>query len=90
MWLATTKEHHASLCRELPNLRSIRALGKSVTGWQVLPADASGSFLIIKLKTSIGNDEGYGAGMPFGSWGDVCPEAIAAVSQWIEAGAPNN
>ena len=40
VWLATTKEHHASLCRELPNLRSIRALGKTVTGWQVLPADA--------------------------------------------------
>ncbi len=40
VWLATTKEHHASLRREFPNMRSIRVLGKAVTGWQVLPADA--------------------------------------------------
>ena len=40
VWLATTKEHHASLRREFPNMRSIPVLGKKVTGWQVLPADA--------------------------------------------------
>ncbi len=40
VWLATTKEHHASLRREFPNMRSIRVLGKRVTGWQVLPADS--------------------------------------------------
>lgn len=40
VWLATTKEHHASLRREFPNMRSIRLLGKAVTAWQVLPADA--------------------------------------------------
>jgi hypothetical protein len=40
VWLATTKEHHESLRREFPNLRSIQLLGKAVTGWQVLPADA--------------------------------------------------
>jgi hypothetical protein len=40
VWLATTKEHHASLLQEFPNMRSIRVLGKPVTGWQVLPADA--------------------------------------------------
>jgi len=40
VWLATTEEHHRSLRREFPNLRSIRVLGKKVTGWQVLPADA--------------------------------------------------
>ena len=40
VWLATTEEHHASLGREFPNMRSIKVLGKSVTGWQVLPADA--------------------------------------------------
>lgn len=39
VWLATTKEHHDSLLQEFPNMRSIRVLGKSVTGWQVLPAD---------------------------------------------------
>jgi hypothetical protein len=40
VWLATTEEHHQSLHREFPNLRSIQVLGKPVTGWQVLPADA--------------------------------------------------
>ena len=40
VWVATTKEHHASLRRELPNLRSIRTFGVGETGWQVLPVDA--------------------------------------------------
>jgi len=40
VWLATTSEHHESLRREFPNMRSIGVLGKDVTGWQVLPADA--------------------------------------------------
>ena len=40
VWLATTAEHHASLRGEFPNMRSIRVLGKPITGWQVLPADA--------------------------------------------------
>ncbi len=40
VWLATTPEHHASLKREFPNMRSIAVFGKPVTGWQVLPADA--------------------------------------------------
>jgi hypothetical protein len=40
VWLATTEEHHASLRQDFPHLRSIGVLGKKVTGWQVLPADA--------------------------------------------------
>jgi hypothetical protein len=40
VWLATTREHHQSLRREFPNMRSIGVLGKKVTGWQVLPVDA--------------------------------------------------
>ena len=45
VWLATTEEHHQSLRREFPNMRSIQVLaknvlGKKVTGWQVLSADA--------------------------------------------------
>jgi hypothetical protein len=40
VWLATTPEHHESLRREFPNMRSIAVFGKEVTGWQVLPADA--------------------------------------------------
>src|ERR1035441_2127394 len=42
VWLATTEEHHERLRREFPNMRSIQAFGKKVTGWQVLPADAPG------------------------------------------------
>ena len=41
VWLATTEEHHESLRREFPNMRSIQVLGKKMTGWQVLPGDAS-------------------------------------------------
>jgi hypothetical protein len=40
VWLATTEEHHESLRRDFPNMRSIGVLGKGVTGWQVLPSDA--------------------------------------------------
>lgn len=40
VWLAITQEHHQSLRREFPNMRSIQVLGKPVTGWQVLPVDA--------------------------------------------------
>ena len=40
VWLATTEEHHASLRREFPNMRSIQEFGTKVTGWQVLPVDA--------------------------------------------------
>jgi len=40
VWLATTADHHESLRPEFPNMRSIELLGKKITGWQVLPADA--------------------------------------------------
>jgi hypothetical protein len=40
VWLATTKEHHASLRGELPPLRSITVFGTGETGWQVLPVTA--------------------------------------------------
>jgi hypothetical protein len=40
VWIATTAEHHASLRRELPSLRSIAVLGTGETGWQILPSGA--------------------------------------------------
>jgi hypothetical protein len=40
VWLATTEEHHPSLAREFPNMRSIQLFGNKITGWQVLPAAA--------------------------------------------------
>jgi hypothetical protein len=40
VWLATTEEHHESLRRDFPHMRSIQMFGKEPTGWQVLPVDA--------------------------------------------------
>ena len=40
VWIATTLEHHESLRGDFPGMRSIHVLGKGITGWQVLPADA--------------------------------------------------
>jgi hypothetical protein len=40
VWLAATEQHHESLRREFPNMRSIQMLGRNVTHWQVLPAEA--------------------------------------------------
>jgi hypothetical protein len=41
VWVATTREHHASLRRELPSLRKVQVLaGGAETGWQVLPAES--------------------------------------------------
>jgi len=39
VWLATTDEHHESLRREFPAMRSIQVFGGGTTGWQLLPAD---------------------------------------------------
>lgn len=38
VWIATVREHHASLRAELPSMRSIGVLGDGETGWQILPA----------------------------------------------------
>jgi hypothetical protein len=40
IWLATTSDHHESLGREFPHMRSIQVFGTPVTGWQILPSDA--------------------------------------------------
>lgn len=36
VWLATTYEHHESLQRDFPSMRSIGVLGPGTTGWQLL------------------------------------------------------
>jgi hypothetical protein len=38
VWLATTSEHHESLKRDFPSMRSIQLFGPGPTGWQVLPS----------------------------------------------------
>lgn len=42
VWIATRKEHHASLKKNFPLMRSIYILsdGKAETEWQMLPLDA--------------------------------------------------
>lgn len=40
VWLATTFEHHESLRKELPSMRTIRLFGGKESGWQNLPEDA--------------------------------------------------
>lgn len=41
VWIATTREHHESLRRDFPSMRSIGVLGEEVSSWQVLPAEAA-------------------------------------------------
>jgi hypothetical protein len=41
VWLATAKEHHESLRREFPSMRTIQLFGSPVSAWQVLPAGAA-------------------------------------------------
>lgn len=40
VWIATTPEHHASLKKDFPSMRSIKVFGPGESGWQVLPMDA--------------------------------------------------
>jgi hypothetical protein len=39
VWIGTKKEHHASLIKEFPNMRSIAIFGPGISGWQVLSKD---------------------------------------------------
>ena len=41
VWIATQREHHDSLRRELPSIRSIEIFGSNVTSWQIIPSSAS-------------------------------------------------
>lgn len=41
VWIATTNEHHDSLKKSFPNMRSIMVFGGGETGWQLLPENAS-------------------------------------------------
>ena len=41
VWLATSEEHHASLRRDFPHMRSLQLFNTPVTHWQILPVDAS-------------------------------------------------
>lgn len=40
VWIATTVEHHKSLKKDFPIMRSIQLFGSGESSWQVLPKDA--------------------------------------------------
>jgi hypothetical protein len=54
---------------------------------RVVPGDAGASMLYIKLTLLTNNDPHYGAGMPLGAAGSVCPAAVDAIKTWIDKGA---
>ena len=41
VWVATRREHHASLLLEFPSMRSISVLGKEDTQWRLIPSDSN-------------------------------------------------
>ncbi|MEI8133609.1 MAG: hypothetical protein WCH46_00865 [bacterium] len=40
VWIATSAEHHESLKKMLPSMRSIEVLGNGETNWQMIPQSA--------------------------------------------------
>jgi hypothetical protein len=59
----------------------------SATMRRVSPGDPDNSLLYRKLSTKTGQSPEYGSGMPFGTPGSVCPEALDVVRSWIQSGA---
>jgi hypothetical protein len=57
---------------------------------RVDPGHADASMLYIKLTLDTSHDPQYGAGMPLTAPASVCPAAVNAVADWINAGAPAN
>jgi len=63
IWISTKAEHHATLKKIFPSMRSIHVLGNGETNWQNLPAEADdfeeSAFkvcdLILKNDPRIGN-----------------------------------
>jgi hypothetical protein len=40
VWVATTPEHHETLAKQFPSLRSIHLFGEKTSAWQNLPEEA--------------------------------------------------
>jgi len=40
VWLATSREHHGSLKKDFPSMRTIALFGGAESAWQNLPADS--------------------------------------------------
>lgn len=58
IWIATSKEHHESLRKDLPSITSIPLLGDGETGWQILSsADDYFEEQAIKICEMIKNND---------------------------------
>jgi hypothetical protein len=63
VWIGTSKEHHESLKKDFPSMRSIKLFGPGTSGWQIIPKDAHDfeesvnklCDLILKKDVRIGN-----------------------------------
>ncbi len=63
IWISTKTEHHPTLKKIFPSMRSINVLGNGETNWQILPAEAEDfeesaikvCELILKHDLRIGN-----------------------------------
>jgi hypothetical protein len=55
---------------------------------RVAPYEAGASMLYIKITLDASSSADYGSGMPLNAPGSVCPATVAAVADWINAGAP--
>ena len=42
VWVATSHEHHESLRKDLPSLRTIYLFGDKITNWQNIPSEGLG------------------------------------------------
>lgn len=62
IWIATTAEHHASLRKQLPSVRSIQLFGPGETGWQILPSssDTFEAEAVLLCRLVIQGDERIG------------------------------
>jgi len=93
VWLATTAEHHESLRREFPNMRSIQVLGKKVTGWQVLPAEAPDfeEATLHACELIIARDPRIGKVPERGGLRDRGPrkrQDLSPMTSWLSSGRP--
>ncbi len=62
VWLATTGEHHASLAKIFPKMRSLALFGPGPTGWQILPEDADDfeESVVLACELILKNDQRIG------------------------------
>jgi hypothetical protein len=78
---------YAELLGDGGGQKSINADHSGVFVLRVAPFDAGASMLYRKLTITSSNDPQYGSGMPLTAPGSVCPDAVSAVRDWINAGA---